>query len=116
MNLQDNTNSLSEDGERRKNVRSSGPFLVQVRGVEAKGNQFKNHTLADNLSTGGLYMQLPRCLEPGSSIDVVIRDSDQEPPVRIVAAGIVRRVEKRSYGLYGLGVEFTRVNLLDEES
>jgi hypothetical protein len=106
MNLQNNTNSFSERKERRRNGRFPGVFPVQVRGVEANGKEFSTYTLADNLSAGGLYIQLPRPLEPGSQIEVVIRYSDQEPPVHFTAAGIVRRVETRAHGLYGIGVEF----------
>ncbi len=97
-----------ETGERRRKVRVIQTLPVSVSGVDASGKAFQAHTLLDNLSACGLYMQLPRRVDPGSHLEIHIQYSDQLPTARIAASGVVRRTEERAHGLYGIGVEFTK--------
>ncbi len=104
--------SLWQIRERRRKARVFQVMPVHVRGLDLGGEEFRAHTILDNLSAGGLYMQLPRRLEPGSHLDLSIQYSDEWPSARIVASGIVRRMEEREGGLHGVAVEFIRFEFI----
>ncbi len=104
--------SLWQTRERRRKARIVQPMPVHVWGVDSSGQEFRTHTILDNLSASGLYMQLPRRLEPGSRLELSIQYSDEWPSARIGASGIVRRTEVCPDGLYGLGVEFIKIEFV----
>ena len=112
-NFQNMPRDIPETAERRKKARIVRAFPVQVSGVDADGRDFRIHTVVDNLSAGGLYMQLARRVEAGSRVEVVIRYSNEEPSACIVAGGIIRRVEECPHGLCGVGVEFIRYQFME---
>jgi hypothetical protein len=93
-------------GERRRKARIHLPLPVYVSGVDATGQEFRTHTLLDNLSSVGLYMQLPRNIKAGAELEMLIQYSDEPSAARIAATGVVRRSEECPHGLYGLGIEF----------
>jgi hypothetical protein len=103
--------------ERRRTERSYATHPVLVRGADAEGCRFRATTVVDDLSAGGLYMQLPQRVNPGAPLLMEIRFVDATRGstgewLRIASRGIVRRAEERPPGLWGLGVEFTSYRLL----
>ena len=87
----------------------SGAFPLRVRGVDTAGQSFDLTSLADNLSAGGLFFQLPRSLAEGAPIfaTVTVREG-----LVIAARAAVSRVESRAHGLCGVGVQFARTRIL----
>ena len=99
------------DRERRERPRIEQPFPATVRGVDATGEPLDIDAVLDNMSTGGLYVRIPRPIEPGMQLTFGIRvavSGAQEPAARIAARGVVRRVDLTIRGERGLAVEFTR--------
>ena len=99
------------DRERRGRPRIERPFPVTVRGVDAMGEPLDIDTVLDNMSVGGLYVRLPRRIEPGAQLAVGIRVSvpwEEGAGARVATRGVVLRVESKSDGDHGLAVEFTR--------
>ena len=87
----------------------SGDFPLRVRGVDTAGQPFHLASLADNLSAGGLYCQLPRSLAKGAPLFAVVQVNDA---LVIAARATVSRVELRPRGLCGVGVQFARTRIL----
>lgn len=102
--------------ERRRKPRLDTPFPVTVRGMDTSEQAFEIHTVLENLSSGGLYLRLPRRLEPGAKLSAVVRLStaaDQEAPApRVAVQGVVLRVEPKLDGGTGVAVRFTRHRFL----
>jgi hypothetical protein len=99
------------DRERRGRPRVERPFPVTVRGVDATGEPLDIDTVLDNMSVGGLYVRLPRRIEPGARLAVGIRVSvsgAQERTARVATRSVVKRVESAAGGEHGLAVAFTR--------
>jgi PilZ domain-containing protein len=97
--------------ERRGRPRIEQPFSATVRGVDATGERLDIDAVLDNMSTGGLYVRIPRPIEPGTRLTFGIRvwvPGALEPGARIAARGVVKRVNATPRGEYGLAVEFTR--------
>lgn len=95
--------------DRRDKTRLCGAYPVRVQGLDASGRPFKVTSLADNVSAGGLYVQLPRAVAWGARIFAAVQ---LEQGVTIAARCTVLRVENRPHGLFGLGVQFTQARLL----
>src|SRR5262245_39696533 len=51
--------------EKRSSARINAPYPVRLRGVDSNGEAFKEETLMDNLSGGGLYIRLKRAPREG---------------------------------------------------
>src|SRR5262245_29330904 len=58
--------------ERRRHPRLRKPFPATVRGVDAYGESFEADTVLDNLSAGGLYLRLGRCVKQKTKLFVII--------------------------------------------
>ena len=102
---------LTDFRERRAGARVQLPFPVTVRGIDAIGEPLDIDTVLDNVSRGGLYVRIPRRIEPGAQLAVGIRVSgpcEEGPAARVATRGVVLRVESKPDGDHGLAVEFTR--------
>ncbi len=64
---------MTDFRERRAGVRVELRFPVTVRGVDAVGEPLDIDTVLDNVARGGLYLRLPRRVEPGAQLTVGIR-------------------------------------------
>jgi hypothetical protein len=93
----------------RKSSRVYGCFPVRIHGFDECGREFRANSLVDNLSAGGLYLQLGRRVAEGSRFFGVVRFVTG---ATIAACGVVARVEPLGYGLTGVAVRFTRTRLL----
>lgn len=107
----------SDEGvERRSKPRIYDPFPVVVRGVDASGETFEFKTVIDNISAGGLYLRLTRCVEPGVMLSIYIRLSttpkDDVPAPHVAVHGVVLRAEQKPSGACGVAVAFTNHRFL----
>lgn len=98
--------------DKRKSVRVYGSFPVRVRRIDKPGFAFKASSLVDNISSGGLYMQLGRPVAEGSTLFVVVQLASG---AAIAARGIVARVDPHPHNLTGVAVQFTRARLLPKK-
>jgi hypothetical protein len=95
--------------ERRSKPRIQVPFLAKVSGRDAEGKRFKEDTVLDNLSRGGLYLRLTRNIARRTRLFVVIYLSESG---RLAVLGEVLRVEPQSDETCGVAMKFTRHRLL----
>ena len=102
--------------ELRRHTRIFDPFPTTARGVDADGEDFDITTVLGNFSAGGLYLRLPKRIEPGAKLFAVVRLSTAnapEVPAPLVAVrGTVVRVDPKPDGGSGVGVKFTRHRFL----
>jgi hypothetical protein len=103
------TDSNHSDVERRAEKRLKGIFPVRVRGITASGQLFEMHTLADNISEGGLYLQLPYALHVGMSLFALVR---LPGGASLAARGRIVREEAKQTGLSGIAVCFSHRRLI----
>jgi len=102
--------------ERRSSARIEAAYPARLRGVDIEGQHFKEQTLSQNLSAGGLYLRLRRAVREGAPISVAVRLSTAPdvtiPVLRLAARGTVLRVEPNLDGSYGVAVRFERRRVL----
>jgi hypothetical protein len=105
--------------ERRSQPRVHEAFPAQVRGVDDAGQGFELETVLDNLSTGGLYMRLPRSVRCGSKLSLVVRFPGLQNGTNFVPLislkGTVTRAEPQADGRCGLAVVLSTSRLLSSE-
>ncbi|HLF96933.1 MAG TPA: PilZ domain-containing protein [Methylococcaceae bacterium] len=102
-------NDLSCPTERRRQSRLPGTFPVRVRGMNDAGRPFDIHTLAENISPGGLYLDLPVSLAPGAPFFAL---STLPGGCTLAARCSVLRTEAKPHGLSGMAACFRRTRLL----
>ena len=82
---------------------------VFVQGITESGERIKIHTVTDNISQSGLFLQTPHPLKLGS---VVFTFTELLSGARLAARGKVVRVERKEHGLSGLAVCFSQPRLI----
>jgi len=106
--LADYLSDSYEGIERRRRPRIYDPFPTTVRGIDADGEAFESETVLDNFGAGGLYLRLPRRVEPGAKLDFVIRLSPipgkDVDAARVVMHGVVLRADPRPCDICGVAV------------
>lgn len=107
------TASYNIDRDRRNETRLEGFFPVRVRGVKEDGQLFEINTLADNISQGGLYLQIPHALHAGMSLFTLTR---LPGGASLAAQGRIVREETKSQGLTGIAVCFSRRRLIPTQT
>jgi hypothetical protein len=105
----DRLNARSPLMNMRKSKRAYGAFPVRMRGFDESGCAFKATSLADNISAGGMYLQLGRRMADGSRLFAVVR---LQTGANMAARGAVTRIERRPHGLIGVAVRFTHAKLM----
>lgn len=98
---------------RRRQKRWYGLLPVLVRGHYADGRTFETHTLVDNISNGGFYLQLPCCLLPCERIFSLTR---LPGGASLASQGRIVRQETQGHGLSGLAVRFSNSRLIPASS
>jgi hypothetical protein len=93
----------------RKNIRVYGSFPVRLRGIDTAGCPFQVGSRVDNISSGGLHMELGRPVAEGSRMFTLVRLAIG---AAIAAQGQVTRVEQGPQGLSGVALRFTHTRLL----
>ena len=98
--------------ERRSGARIEAAYPARLRGVDVNDQPFKEETVLQNLSGGGLYLWLKRMVREGAPVSLAVRLSTVESRkgrvLRLGARGTVLRVEPQWDGSYGVAVEFLR--------
>jgi len=102
--------------ERRFSTRVKVPYHARLSGVDATGRVFKEETVLDDLSVGGVHMRVKRSMPIGASVTISVRLSmapeTETLSLRLAARGTVRRLESQPDGTFGVAVEFTRRRIL----
>ena len=94
--------------ERRTKPRIQQPFPTIVSGIDADGHSFELATTLTNLSSSGLYLQLPRLLKLGEQLNFIIKFSNGIDTGAIASVlGRVLRVEPGLDGINGFGLAIT---------
>src|SRR5438128_1961114 len=95
--------------ERRFNFRVNVPLRARLKGRDSEGNAFREEILLDDLSEGGLHVQLNRSVPEGSNVSVVVRllttIATHVPVLWLVVRGIVLRSEPQPNGTWGIAIE-----------
>ena len=101
--------------ERRRQERLNGPFCARVMGVDRDGRAFDVKSTVENISAGGLYLRLPRTVEPGARLSATIFFSEATDGARakcLAAQGRVGRADALPDGASGVAVEFAHSQFL----
>lgn len=97
------------DLNHRREHRVPDTLLVSVRATNPNGQRIKINTITDNISSGGVFMQLPYFLTLNSQLFAFIRISNN---VGLAAMGRVVRTESKKPGLLGIAMCFSQTRLL----
>ena len=88
------------------------PYAARLWALDAAGRAWKEDTVLDNLSAGGLYLRLRRRVQEGAHVHVAVRlstaPSESTSAMRLVAHGVVLRTEPQLDNTCGVAVEFSR--------
>jgi hypothetical protein len=101
--------------EHRLTARIEAPFPGRLKGVDSTGRMFTEHSVLDNLSSGGLHMCVMRDIPLGVEVTVAVRlstDTGGALALRLAARATVVRTEPRPDGSWGVAVQFTRRRIL----
>ena len=96
----------------RREIRTLSDFKVFVRLNSGNGQRVKIHTAIDNISSSGLFMRLPQQVDVNTQLFSFIRMSNK---VGLATVGKVVRTEKKTDGLIGTAVCFSKSRLLSLE-
>ena len=102
--------AISTKREHRLDARVAIKCPVFIHGITENGERIKKiHTITDNISQSGLFLQMPQALKPGS---VVFVFAQLLSGARLAARGKVVRVEEKEHDLFGLAVCLTQLRLI----
>jgi hypothetical protein len=94
---------------RRQESRIFNTFPVFVRTISSTGQPIKANTLTDNISPGGLFIQLPCQIADETQLFTFIRLPNS---AGLAAIGRIVRSENKGQGLSGFAVCFSQTRLL----
>jgi hypothetical protein len=97
--------------ERRGKARIEIPYPVLVFGADTHGAMFHINAHLTNLGSGGLYVRLPRRIEPGAQLCALVRlatgpEDKATPAPRVVTRGVVLRCDSLADGGCGVALAF----------
>ena len=102
--------------QRRLSPRVHFPYTARLWSTDAAGRTWKEDTVLDNISTGGLYLRLNQRVRAGAHVHVAVRLSAAGaatyPALRLAAEGVVLRTEPHPDNTCGVAVEFSRRRVL----
>lgn len=94
--------------ERRAKPRVAEPFNTTVSGIDKTGEFFELDCTLDNISSTGLYLKVPRQLEQGSEVRLVVNFSaDLTPAGGAAIKGVALRCDAQVEQTWGLAVAIT---------
>ena len=99
---------MESSTEKRKQPRLFGTFPVLLRSTGKSGERLKIYALADNVSEGGLYLQLPYILDSDIMFFALI---GLPSGAKLATYGRVLRAEQKNNTLYGVALCFHRSRL-----
>jgi hypothetical protein len=98
--------------ERRGKPRVSEPFPTTVSGIDKAGEFFRLDCVLDNISSTGAYLKMPRQLEQGSELRLIVNFSAGPSPGAAVAIrGVALRSDPQADKRWGLAVTITDYTL-----
>jgi len=98
--------------ERRAKPRVSGAFRITVSGIDVAGEHFELDCVLDNISATGLYLRIPRELEQGSELRLLVNFSaGPSGGASAVIRGVVLRSDRDGSRGRGLAVAITDYKL-----
>jgi hypothetical protein len=95
--------------ERRRETRLYGFYPLLIRVKKSSGQQLNTHSVADNVSSGGLYFQSPQALSVGQKIFTFIQLPEG---TGIAARGRVLRNEPQPLDLAGMAIHFSHTRII----
>ena len=95
--------------ELRTSSRASVALAAISRGIDSDGRGFRFKATVENISIGGLYMQLRVRVRPTAPITVSV---PLPSGARLVLRSVVLRVIDRDDGLIGVAIRFESYRLL----
>lgn len=91
--------------ERRAKLRISQPFPTTVSGVDRSGEAFQVDCVLENISSTGIYLKLPRPMEEGSEVRLLIMlSSASSSGAGAVIKGVALRSDPQADESWGLAV------------
>ena len=91
--------------ERRAKPRVSEPFPTTVSGVDKAGESFELICVLENISSTGLYLKMPRRLERGSEVRLIVSFAGGLSSTGGAAIrGVALRSHPEADGTWGLAV------------
>lgn len=94
--------------DNRRANRIFSAYSASVRAT-ADGRRLKINTCVDNISPGGLFVQIPYMLTQGAQLFAFVNIPRS---VNIAAIGRIVRIENKGCGLTGVAVCFSQTRLL----
>ena len=97
---------LAEEGveERRAKPRIKEPFPTKAWGRDGEGQLFEIDGILDNISSTGLYLRLPRRMNSGAELRVVIKFVTGRDGATALLVTEVLRAELQPEGDHGLAL------------
>ena len=94
--------------ERRAKTRVSEAFPTTVSGIDKAGESFELDCVLDNISSTGIYLRMPRQLERGSEVRLIVSFSaDPTPGAGAAIRGVALRSDPQADKRWGLAVAIT---------
>jgi hypothetical protein len=99
--------------ERRAKARITQPFPTKAEGKDTAGENFEIDCVVENMSSSGVYLCLPRQVESGGQLDLVIKfENGQGSGARAFLRCQVLRNEPQADGRYGLAMAISYYRFL----
>jgi hypothetical protein len=98
--------------ERRTKPRIRRAFPTRVRGLDSEGRSFDLDVGLENISSGGVYLRIPRALKSGDELNLVVRFSNGHQGATAALIGSVVRVEPGLDGLHGIAIAIQRYEFI----
>ncbi len=95
--------------DNRRESRIFSAYPVSVRATNDDGQRLKINTCVDNISSGGLFVQIPYILKKGTQLFAFV---NVPKSARLAAIGRVVRINNKERGLTGIAVCFSQTRLL----
>ena len=91
--------------ERRAKIRISEPFPTTVSGIDSSGEPFELDCVLENISSTGLYLKIPRQLEQGSEVTMLVKlSSAPSSGAGAAIRGVALRSDPQADESWGLAV------------
>jgi hypothetical protein len=91
--------------ERRAKPRVSEPFPTTVSGIDKAGVPFEFDCRLENISSTGLYVRMPRQLNQGSEVRLIVNFTvGPSPAVGAAIRGVALRSDPEADERWGLAV------------
>lgn len=98
--------------ERRAKPRIRQAFPTQVCGVDSEGRPFDLNVGLEDISSGGVYLRIPRTLKSGDELNLVVRFSNRHEGATAAIRASVLRVDPGLDGLNGIAMAIHRYEFI----